>query len=185
MILGDENSPIAVLGVGNVLLSDEGFGVRVVQYLMKYYQFEPQIRLIDGGTLGWDLLNFLQGVDKLIVIDAIEGKAVPGTFFVFKNDEVKAYFKRKVSGHEAGIQEVLAWFELMGKPIKEITVIGVQPQSLETGLKLTPLVEKMVPKAVEEVIKQLQEWGIKVSKRKTPLDLGTWELSQNPSGVSQ
>ena len=176
MILGDENSPIAVLGVGNVLLSDEGFGVRVLQELAKWFDFEPQIRLIDGGTLGWDLLNFLQGVEKLILIDAIDGKTIPGTFFVFKNEEVKKYFKRKVSGHEAGIQEVLAWFDLMGKPIKEVTVIGVQPQSLETGLELTPLVEKLVPKAVEEVLKQLQEWNIKVIKRAEPRNLGTWEL---------
>ena len=176
MTLGDENSPIAVLGVGNVLLSDEGFGVRVVQHLMKYYDFKPSIRLVDGGTLGWDLLNFLQGVERLIVIDAVEGKAVPGTFFVFKNEEVKKYFKRKVSGHEAGIQEVLAWLDLMGKPIKEITVIGVQPQSLETGLELTPLVKKMVPKAVEEVLKQLNDWGVETIKRKEPRSLGTWEL---------
>ena len=176
MILGDENSPIAVVGVGNVLLSDEGFGVRVVQHLMKYYDFKPQIRLIDGGTLGWDLLNFLQGVEKLIVVDAIEAKAVPGSFFVFKNEEVKKYFKRKVSGHEAGIQEVLAWFELMGKPIGEICVLGVQPQSLDTGLELTPLVEKMVKKAVQEVIKQLSVWGVEAVKRKEPRSLGSWEL---------
>lgn len=176
MLLGDENSPIAVLGVGNVLLSDEGFGVRVVQHLMKYYDFTPPIRLIDGGTLGWDLLNFLQGVEKLIIVDAIDGKAIPGTFFVLKNEEVKAYFKRKVSGHEAGIQEVLAWFELFGKPIKEVTVIGVQPQSLETGLELTPLIKKLLPKAVDEVIKRLKEWGVEVKKRNQPRELGTWEL---------
>jgi len=176
MLLGDENSPIAVLGVGNVLLSDEGFGVRVVQHLMKYYDFTPPIRLIDGGTLGWDLLNFLQGVEKLIIVDAIDGKAIPGTFFVLKNEEVKAYFKRKVSGHEAGIQEVLAWFELFGKPIKEVTVIGVQPQSLETGLELTPLIKKLLPKAVDEVIKRLKEWGVEVEKRNQPRELGTWEL---------
>jgi hydrogenase maturation protease len=176
MILGDENSPIAVLGVGNVLLSDEGFGVRVVQHLMKWYDFEPSIRLIDGGTLGWDLLNFLQGVEKLILVDAIDAKAVPGTFFVIKNEEVKKYFKRKVSGHEAGIQEVLAWFDLMGKPIKEVTVIGVQPQSLETGLELTPLIKKFVPKAVDEILKQLSQWGVKAIKRQKERDLGTWEL---------
>jgi hydrogenase maturation protease len=176
MILGDENSPIAVLGVGNVLLSDEGFGVRVVQHLMKWYDFEPEIRLIDGGTLGWDLLNFLQGVEKLIVVDAIDAKTVPGTFFLIKNEEVKKYFKQKVSGHEAGIQEVLAWFDLMGKPIKELTIIGVQPLSLETGLELSPLIKKFVPKAVEEIVKQLNDWGVKALKRETERDLGTWEL---------
>jgi hydrogenase maturation protease len=89
---------------------------------------------------------------------------------------VVKYFKRKVSGHEAGVQEVLAWFDLMGKPIKEITVIGVQPQSLETGLELTPLIQEMVPKAVEEVLKQLQEWGVSHKKRTEPRNLGTWEL---------
>lgn len=176
MIFGDENSPIAVLGVGNILLSDEGFGVRVVQHLVKWYDFTPQIRVIDGGTLGWDLLNFLQGVEKLILVDAIDGKAVPGTFFVLRDDEVKAYFKRKVSGHEAGIQEVLAWFEIKGKPIKNITVVGVQPLSLETGLELTPLIQSLVPKTVEEVIKELKKWGIEVKKREKARDLGTWEL---------
>ncbi len=176
MMLGDENSPVAVLGVGNVLLSDEGFGVRVVQHLMKWYDFKPEIRLIDGGTLGWDLLNFLQGVERLVLVDAIDAKAVPGTFFVIKNDEVKKYFKRKVSGHEAGVQEVLAWFDLMGKPIKEVTVIGVQPLSLETGLELSPLIKKFVPKAVEEVLKQLSEWGIEYKKRREGRNLGTWEL---------
>jgi len=65
----------------------------------------------------------------------------------------------------------------MGKPIEEITVIGVQPLSLETGLKLTPLVEKQIPKAVEEVIKQLEQWDVKVFKRGNPLDLGMWELA--------
>ncbi|RTZ59542.1 MAG: hydrogenase HupD [Gammaproteobacteria bacterium] len=176
MIFGDENSPIAVLGVGNILLSDEGFGVRVVQHLVKWYDFTPQIRVIDGGTLGWDLLNFLQGVEKLILVDAIDGKAVPGTFFVLRDDEVKAYFKRKVSGHEAGIQEVLAWFEIKGKPIKNITVVGVQPLSLETGLELTPLIQSLVPKTVEEVIRELKKWGIEVKKREKARDLGTWEL---------
>jgi len=176
MIFGDETSPIAVLGVGNILLSDEGFGVRVVQHLVKWYDFNPLVRVIDGGTLGWDLLNFLQGVEKLILVDAVDGKAVPGTFFVLRDDEVKAYFKRKVSGHEAGIQEVLAWFELQGKPLKHITVIGVQPQSLDTGLELTPLIKKMVPKAVEEIIKELQKWGVEVKKRDKARDLGTWEL---------
>ncbi len=176
MIFGDENSPIAVLGVGNILLSDEGFGVRVVQHLVKWYDFSPQIRIIDGGTLGWDLLNFLQGVEKLILVDAIDGKAVPGTFFVLRDDEVKAYFKRKVSGHEAGIQEVLAWFEIKGKPIKNITVVGVQPLSLETGLELTPLIQNLVPKTVEEVIRELKKWGIEVKKREKARDLGTWEL---------
>ena len=121
-------------------------------------------------------MNFLQGVEKLIIVDAVDGKAIPGTFFVLKNEEVKAYFKRKVSGHEAGIQEVLAWFELFGKPIKEVTVIGVQPQSLETGLELTPLIKKLLPKAVDEVIKRLKEWGVEVKKRSHPRELGTWEL---------
>ncbi|NPB05119.1 MAG: HyaD/HybD family hydrogenase maturation endopeptidase [Aquificae bacterium] len=177
MILGDESSPVAVLGVGNVLLSDEGFGVRVVQHLAKWYDFRPEIRLVDGGTLGWDLLNFLQGVRRLVLVDAVDARALPGTFFVFRNEEVKKYFKRKVSGHEAGIQEVLAWFDLMGKPIEEVVVVGVQPASLETGLKLSPVVEAVLPKAVETVLNQLKEWGIEALRREKPRDLGVWELS--------
>ncbi|HIP86181.1 MAG TPA: hydrogenase maturation protease, partial [Aquifex sp.] len=105
-----------------------------------------------------------------------DGKAAPGTFFVLRDNEVKAYFKRKVSGHEAGIQEVLAWFEIKGKPIKNITVFGVQPLSLETGLKLTPLVQNLVSKTVQEILKELQRWGIEVKKREKARNLGPWEL---------
>ena len=163
-------SPITVLGVGNILLSDEGLGVKAVHYLKKWYKFEPQINLLDGGTLGLDLINFLLGTEKLIIIDAINGKGIAGTLYVFdREEEIRKFFKRKVSPHEGGIQEVLAWFELMGKPIKEIVIIGAQPYTIETGLELSPVIQKVFHKIIEKVLFYLNKWNVKAIKREKPI----------------
>ena len=91
---------IAVLGVGNVLLSDEGLGVRVVEEIRKRYSLPEEVLLIDGGTLGIDLLYFLEGVERLLVVDAVLGGLPPGSLYKFKGEEVLTYFKsRKLSAH--------------------------------------------------------------------------------------
>ena len=114
---------IAVLGVGNVLLSDEGLGVRVVEEIRKRYSLPEEVLLIDGGTLGIDLLYFLEGVERLLVVDAVLGGLPPGSLYKFKGEEVLTYFKsRKLSAHDIGIQEVLALADLTDRLPKEIVV---------------------------------------------------------------
>lgn len=149
-----------VLGVGNILLSDEGFGVRVAEALLQRFRFPDDVEVLDGGTLGMELLRFLEEADRLILVDAVHGDAEPGSFHEIRGDSVKLYFREKVSMHEMGIQEVLASLEVMGKQIGEIVVLGVQPASLEIGLDLTPLVAARVDEAVEKVIQQLKLWNI-------------------------
>lgn len=153
---------ILILGVGNILLSDEGLGVRVVELLKENYIFPDNVKLLDGGTLGIDLLYFLEGIEKLIVVDAILGGKAPGTLYKFSGAEVEAYFKGKVSAHEVGIQEVLGIAQLTGKYPKEVVVIGMEPQSLEISLELSPAVKDNLQKLIQEVIKQLESWDIGV-----------------------
>ena len=153
---------ITVLGIGNILLQDEGFGVRIIEELQRRYQFPDTVQILDGGTLGLDLLRFITGTTKLLVVDAISGGKLPGSFYRFTGDDVKAYFRDKVSLHELGIKDVLAVLEVLGKPIAEVAVIGIEPAVLELGLELTPIVAGMVDKTVTVAIAQLEEWQVEL-----------------------
>lgn len=156
---------ITVLGIGNILLSDEGLGVVAVKRFAEEYEFPESVKVMDGGTLGIDLMYFLEGTEKLLVVDAVAGGKPPGTFYKIKNDDVKKYFKNKVSMHELGFQEVMALMELRGFPIKEIVILGLEPKSFATSLELSPEVEEKIPLLVEEIANQLREWGVPVRRK--------------------
>lgn len=153
---------ITVLGIGNILMQDEGFGVRVVEQLLRQYSFPSNVQVLDGGTLGMELLRFLIGTDKLILVDAVSGNLSPGSIYQFHNDEVKAYFKEKVSMHELGIQDILAVMDVLEKPISEIMILGVQPLTIDTSLEMTPIVAKAVDVIVKQVLLVLKEWQVEV-----------------------
>ena len=151
-------SEITVLGIGNTILSDEGFGVHVVEFLRKNYKFPDNVQLIDGGTLGVELMHFIIGTSKLLIIDSIDGGCEAGKFFHLRGDEILKHFTQKVSAHEIGIQDILTMLEITGKKIPCIELIGVQPFSLDAGINLTPPMQKLVPVFVEKSLKILNEW---------------------------
>lgn len=154
---------VTVLGVGNILLSDEGFGVRVTEYLLRRFRFSDSVEVIDGGTMGYELLRFLHGTDKLILVDAIKGSHPPGTVYRFTGEEVKTYYRQKVSMHQLGIQEVLTMLNISDKPIAEMIVLGVQPASLEMSLDLSHVTAPLVETVSIEIVKQLSIWNISFS----------------------
>jgi hydrogenase maturation protease len=158
-----EHGPITVLGIGNILLSDEGFGVRVAEELLRRYRFPAGVQVLDGGTLGMDLLRFLTGTQRLLIVDAIAGDGPPGTFYRFAGNQVKAYFREKVSLHELGIKDVLAVLASTGRPVGEIVIVGVQPASLDVGLELTPAVAAALERTVAAVVGELARWQVEVS----------------------
>ncbi|MFN3598668.1 MAG: HyaD/HybD family hydrogenase maturation endopeptidase [Aquificaceae bacterium] len=154
---------VMVLGVGNLLLSDEGVGVRVIEELSKRYRFPENVVLIDGGTIGVNLLYFLEGVEKLLIVDAVLGGMPPGSIYKFKDEEVLTYFRtKKLSAHDIGIQEVLSLAKLTEKLPKEMVVLGIEPESLDVSLELSSSVKEALERLLDEVIKQLKEWNIKV-----------------------
>ncbi len=150
-----------VLGVGNTILSDEGFGVRVVEYLQKNFTFPENVSLVDGGTLGVELTHFVTGTRRLLIIDSIDGGAQPGTIFHLRDEELRAHFAQKISAHEVGIQDVLTMLELSGKKIPCVELIGAQPFSLEAGVELTEPMKKLVPLFADKAIEILRNWGLK------------------------
>ncbi len=156
---------ILILGIGNTLLSDEGLGVRAVKMLLEEFRFPEGVSVVDGGTLGLDLLYHLEGVQRLIVLDAVLGGKAPGTLYRLSGEEVSAHFRNKVSAHEIGFQEVLAILELTERSPKEIVVLGLEPESLDPGTDLSPSVRESMPRLLEECLRQLRAWGVEPERR--------------------
>lgn len=149
---------ITVLGIGNTILSDEGFGVRIVEYLKKNYDFPESVALIDGGTLGVELQHFIVGTQKLLIIDSIDGGVEPGKIFHLHGDEILKHFTQKISAHEIGIQDILTMLEITDKKIPVVELIGAQPYSLEAGVELTPQMQKLVPIFAKKALEILKSW---------------------------
>jgi hydrogenase maturation protease len=150
---------VLVLGIGNAVMSDDAFGVRVVAELQRRFQFPPEVEIVDGGTLGLDLLPRFEGVEKLLIIDALEMGAAAGTVFRLAGEEVPRAFASKLSVHQMGVQDLLAVAELQGHLPGELVVWGVQSGSIEMSLELTPAVAAAVEPVVEAVAAELADWG--------------------------
>lgn len=156
---------VTILGVGNVILRDEGFGVRTAEYLDAHYDFPENVQVVDGGTLGIELTQYVTGTKKLLVIDSINGGQEPGTRFHFHNDAIMEHFQDKLSAHEVGIQDVLALLTVTGRKIPEVVVLGAQPYDLEAGVELSSEMQKLLPLVAQEAVEVLKDWGVDVKPK--------------------
>lgn len=137
-----------VLGLGNILLSDEGVGVRAVEALVEKAPLPPDVEVLDGGTSGMDLLDQIAGRARLVVVDAVRTGRSPASVVRLAGDEVPAFFSSKLSPHQLGLSDVLAVLRLMEAAPARITVIGIEPVSLDLGLELSPAVAARLPEVV-------------------------------------
>ncbi|MDD5057607.1 MAG: HyaD/HybD family hydrogenase maturation endopeptidase [Sideroxydans sp.] len=153
---------IVVLGVGNLLLTDEGVGVRAIEKLQRDYELPPEVVVIDGGTTGMEMLEDLSNADHIIIIDAVRAGKAPASIVKLVGDQVPVFFKTKLSPHQIGLSDVLATLAFIGEQPGGITVIGVEPVSLETAMELTPQVEARLPEVVELVVAELRQLGVDV-----------------------
>jgi hydrogenase maturation protease len=156
---------ILVLGLGNSIMTDDGFGVRAVNTLSSRYHFQGEVTLVDGGTLGLDLLPYLEGVESLLIIDALNMRKEPGRIFRLEGEEVPRAFASKLSVHQMGLQDLLAVAELQGHVPSRLVVWGVQPESIEMGTVLTKAVESAVVPVVQNVLDELRAWGVTFTAR--------------------
>src|SRR4030043_1704816 len=146
---------IVILGIGNILLSDEGIGVHVANQLFKR-ALPENVSVVEGGTDGFRLLNVITEADRLIVIDAVRGGANPGSIYRFDIDDVRncpSGFKTSV--HQIGILEVIDLSELIGKK-PHTTIMGIEPKSLEMGMELTPEIKSKIPRIIELIFEELK-----------------------------
>ena len=166
-----DGSPVQtlILGVGNLLMSDEGVGVHVIQKLAADYQLPEEVQVLDGGTLGMDLLYYLEGVENLLLIDAVEARKEPGTLIRLEGDEVPAFLSIKISPHQLGVPDMLAAAKLKGNCYPQRIVLwGVQPECLELGLDLSPKVESQVETIIQNILDQLRVWGYALTPKEMP-----------------
>ncbi len=155
-----------VLGLGNILWADEGFGVRAVEAFHEAYADRDDVEVLDGGTLGAYLINSVMDAKRLLILDCAELKAAPGTLRVLRDDEIHLWSSTKLSAHQTGMNDVLAKATLMGYEPEAITVIGVQPNELEDyGGSLTDVVRARLDEAVQLAAEELERWGLPVAKR--------------------
>ncbi len=140
-------------------MSDDGVGVRVVQRLAAEFRFPPAVSVLDGGTLGLDLLPRLEGVERLLVVDAVETGGVPGTLVRMVGDEIPVALETKVSPHQMGLKDLLAVAMLQGFAPQEMVLWGVQPERLDLGIELSPAVANRVDCLVDAVLEELTRWG--------------------------
>ena len=158
---------ILVLGIGNVLWADEGFGVRAVEALHAAYDFPDNVQVMDGGTQGVYLLPHLQAAEIVIVLDAVDYGLPGGAVKIVEDAEVPRFMgAKKMSLHQTGFQEVLASAQLLGWEPKRLLLIGVQPVDIEDyGGGLREAVAARIPEVVASTLAELARWGVRTSPR--------------------
>jgi hydrogenase maturation protease len=160
---------ISLIGVGNILMRDEGVGVQAVRLIEERYELPPEVEVVDGGTSGLDLLPYIEGRERVLFVDAVNFGQEPGYIGVLENEAVPARFGAKDSLHHLALMDVLAAAQLLDAAPREICLIGIQPQSLEIGLELSELVREKLDLLVAQVIAQLRSWGLPCILRDQPI----------------
>jgi hydrogenase maturation protease len=163
---GAEVQPhILLMGVGNLLLQDEGLGVRALECLLAGYQLPGEVQAVDGGTMGLDLLPYLQGATDTLIIDAVETGKPAGTLARLEGDEITSALSMKVSIHQIGLQEVLAVSRLHDSAPKRLVIWGMQPDTFGWGTDLSPAVAANLACLAEAVVEELRSWGVNVRRQ--------------------
>ena len=157
---------ITILGIGNILLTDEGFGVRVIEKLFDDYVFPDNVAVVEGGVLGIHLLGTLSKADHLIVVDAVKNRQPPGTLYRLEKDELPERILMKNSLHQTDFLETLTLCQMIDQAPETIVVLGAEPEDIEThSVELTPVVAARVDEMVNRVLLELDRLGVPYDKR--------------------
>jgi len=164
---------ILVIGMGNVLMRDEGIGVRAVEELEARYRLPENVRVIDGGTTGMELFAPMREADCLIVADAVNTDAPPGTLVRIANDEIKAFFQTKLSNHQLGLSDLLALLAFKGETPRHVAIVGMVPHQLDNRLGLSAPAAAGLDAMVRMLVDELAKVGAGVTARTEP-KCGHW-----------
>jgi hydrogenase maturation protease len=154
---------VLVLGIGNILLSDEGAGVRAVEELQNRYDCPDTVEIVDGGTVGFELLPYFEDRSHILILDAVNTGNKPGT--IVRIDDPPAFLQRKISPHQIGLADVMGIAVITDIMPKNITLFGIEPKQLSTGLDLSTVVARNLSQLVDMVVAELKAIGIKVQAK--------------------
>ena len=144
-----------VAGLGNILLGDEGAGVRAVEELQKRRDLPQYVSLVDGGTAGYALIDLMKGYDRLIIIDAVRGGGPPGSIYRLLADDIQQRPELRLSGHQIALPEVLLLAARLGE-LPETLLLGIEPQEMEYGLHLSDKVNNAVQDVIRMVFEEVE-----------------------------
>jgi hydrogenase maturation protease len=166
---------IAVLGIGNILLSDDGLGPYVIKRIDSAFIPSANVALIEAGTPGLDLAALLYGFDALIIVDTVRAQGRPGEIRKFDREAIlRKSPVWSVSPHDPGLREALLTLQVTQDARPEVSLIGVIAENLELGLELSPPVQRAVPQVIAEVLVELERFGASVQKRIEPREPDIW-----------
>ncbi|MBI5887999.1 MAG: HyaD/HybD family hydrogenase maturation endopeptidase [Deltaproteobacteria bacterium] len=162
---------VLVLGIGNILMTDEGLGVRALEAVRDGYCLPPGVRCVDGGTMGLALLEYIKEFPSVIIIDALKSGSRPGTILRICGKDIPAFAGLRSSAHGLGVKELITLAEFEGveppegaQPLQgacpNVTVTGMEPKDVSPGLVLTPLIKKRLPSLIKTIIKELRRLGV-------------------------
>ena len=151
---------VLVLGLGNILLSDEGAGIRAVEELQERYDLSDSVEIIDGGTMGLELLPYFEERSHILIIDAVKTGKKPGTIVRIENPP--AFFQQKSSPHQIGLADVMGIAAITDNLPQNITLFGIEPKQLSTGLSFSTEVGQNLSRLVDMVVAELVTIGVKV-----------------------
>lgn len=151
---------ITVLGIGNILMQDEGAGVHTIRLFNGIYSVPDYVAIIDGGASGLDLMEYLENRDKVLIADAVNFGKEPGYIGVLENEEIPAHIGMKASMHHLGLLDVLSVLKLMDALPKNICLVGIQPKSMEPGLDMTEDIWDKVIVLSDMIADKLREWRV-------------------------
>lgn len=157
--------PITVLGIGNILMGDEGVGVHVIRALKENYCFPEHISLIDGGSMGLDLLPFLENTSKLLIVDAVFSGSPPGSIHVYEGPGIPSVLSHKTSVHQVGVKDLIFALKFMNKSPEETCLIGVEPENMDILLDLSPRLKEVFPHLIRAVVTRLLRWGVQLKDK--------------------
>jgi hydrogenase maturation protease len=144
-----------ILGLGNILMDDDGAGVVAVNDLKNCLKESENLKIIDGGTLGLDLLHYIQWAEKLIIVDAIDMDFDPGTVIKAEGEDIDPIFESKLSPHQMGLKDILLAAELIDQRPEDIVLFGIQVKSINMNMTLSEEISKNLSKLKENVLKEL------------------------------
>ena len=158
-----------VIGLGSPLMADDGLGLVALGVLREQWAFDPPVELVDGGTWGMNLLPVIESAGRLLLVDAIDTGAEPGTVVVLERDQLPIFLSTKISPHQVDLQDVLSVAEFRGTLPRDTVAIGLQPARVEMSADLSPLIQHRLPVLIARVLERLEAWGHKVREGTTSL----------------